>query len=306
MRRMIAIVPVLLLLMGAVAFGADVDSRLPAGTSERIRVSTTEMIRSGVDPDEAITFTARMEENRFGERLMMRAHEIVMAARQERLPVEPMVNKVYEGIAKRVAAERTIQAMEMVRSRYSLAFREARAITADEKQQQVLGRTIAEGLTAGIQQKDMARVTERLQQQSSQLNRERKNELALQSFQTVREMARLGVVSSSVGDVVCQALQNQFTAREMEQMRNSFTAQARYGKAENVAQQYGAQIGSGMRGEGLGTSGGQGHGGGMGSGGPGGGAGAGSGSSGSGGSGGGGSGSGGSGGGGGGGGGGGK
>ena len=283
MRRMIAIVPVLLL-MGATAFGADVDSRLPAGTSERIRVSTREMIRAGVDPDEAIAFTVKMEENRFGERLTIRAHEIVMAALQERLPVEPLVNKVREGIAKRVAAERTVQAMEMVRSRYSLAFREARAITADEKQQQVLGRTIAEGLTAGIQQRDMARVTERLQQQSRQLTREQKNELALQSFQTVREMARLGVVSSSVGDVVCQALQHQFTAREMEQMRNSFTAQARYGKAESIAQQYSAQIGGGVRGGELGTSGGHDHGGAPGSGGAGSGAGAGSGGSGSGGS----------------------
>jgi hypothetical protein len=283
MKRMIGMAAVLLL-MGTTAYGADGDSRLPAGTSERVRASAREAIRAGVDPDEVVALTARMEESRFSERLTMRAHEIVMAARQERLPVEPIVNKAYEGIAKRMAAEKTVQAMETVRSRYSLAFREARTIADDDKQQQTLGRTIAEGLAAGIRESDMARMTESLQQQSRQLSREQRNELAVQSFQASREMARLGVSSAAVTDVVCQALQRQFTAREMAQMRNAFTAEARYGKAESIAQQYGARIGGGTRAGGLGAVGGGGYGGGApGSGGPGGGSGAGSGGSGGGG-----------------------
>lgn len=280
MRKMIGIAAVLLL-MGTTAFSAEWDSRLPDGTSERVRASAREAIRAGVDPDEVVALTARMEENRFEERLTIRAHEIVMAARQEKLPLEPIVNKAYEGIAKRVAAEKTVQAMDAVRSRYSAAFREARAIAAEEKQQQTLGRTIAEGLAAGIRERDMARITEGLRQQNRQLSREQRDELAVQSFQAVREMARWGVPSVAVADVVCQALQHQFTAREMAQMRNSFTAEARYGKAESTAQQYGAQIGGGIRAEGLGAAGGGAHGGGApGSGGPGGGSGGGSGGSG--------------------------
>jgi hypothetical protein len=250
-----------LLLLAASALGADRESQLPAGTSEQVRASVREAIRAGVDPDEIGALTAKMAENRFSEQLTVRAHEIVMTARRERLPVEPIVNKAYEGIAKRVAAEKTVQAMETVRSRYATAFQTARFIAADEKQQQALGRTIAEGLAAGIQERDMTRMTERVQQQDRKMNREQKSELALQSFQTAREMARLGVSSVAVADVVCQALQHQFTAREMSQVRNVFTAEARYGKAETIAQQYGAQIGGGMRAGGLGAAGGAGGGG---------------------------------------------
>jgi len=277
MRRMIGLAT-FLLLMGTTAYGADLDSRLPSGTSERVRASAREAVRAGVNPDEVASLTAKMEENRFGERLTIRAHEIVMNARQERLPVEPIMNKAHEGIAKRVAAEKTVQAMETVRSRYAMAFQNARSIVAGEKQQQTLGRTIAEGLAAGIQQRDMVRMAERLQQQSRQLSREQRNELAVQSFQTFREMARLGVSSVAVGDVICQALQHQFTAREMAQMRTAFTAEARYGKAENIAQQYGTQIGGGARAGGLGSAGGA-----AGSGAPGGGSGAGQGGGGAGG-----------------------
>jgi len=260
---MMAMVMVMVsLLTGTAASAADWESRLPAATSEQVRASAREAVRAGVNPEEVVALTARMQENRFGERLTVRAHEIVAAARQERLPVDAIVNKAYEGIAKHVTAERTVQAMETVHSRYASAFQAARTIATEERQQQALGRTIAEGLAAGIRERDMARITESLQQQSRQLGREERNELAVQSVQTGREMARLGVSSLAVADVVCQALQHQFTAREMAQMRNAFTAQARYGKAESLAQQYGAQIGSGARAGGLGASGGGAHGGG--------------------------------------------
>jgi transcriptional regulator NrdR family protein len=234
---------VVLLLLGTNAFGADWESQLPPGTPDRVRASAREAGRGGVDPNALATMTAKMEENRFGERLTIRAHEIVMAAHQERLPVEPIVSKAYEGIAKRVTAEQTVRAMEAVRSRYAAAFQNARSLTTDARQQQALGRAIAEGMAAGIQQRDLARVTENLQQQSRQLSAEQRHELALQSFQTVREMGRFGVPSNTVGNVVCQALQSHFSAQEMAQLRSAFAAEARYGNAVNIAQQYGAQIG---------------------------------------------------------------
>lgn len=256
MRRMAGIAICLLLLVTN-TYGADVESRVPAGTSERIKASIREVIRAGVNPDEVTALTISMEENRFSERLTIRAHEIIMAAKQEGLPVAPIVSKAYEGIAKRVEAERTVQAMDAVRSRYSTAFRTAaRTLTADEKQQQVLGRVIAEGLAAGIREREMERITENLRDHNRSMNRNERAELAVQSFQTVRDMARLGASSITAADVVCQALKHQFTVREMVQMRNAFAAEARYGKPDSVAQQYGAQIGAGTRAEGLGKAGG--------------------------------------------------
>lgn len=255
MKKMIGVAAILFFL-GTTAFGADWEGRLPSGTPEQVRAGAREAVRAGVDPDQIATLTAKMEENRFPERLTIRALEIVRNARQEKLPVEPILSKAREGIAKHIPAQMTVQAMETVHSRYALAFRNARSIVTDEKQQQALGRTIAEGLTAGVQKRDIVRMTEMLQQQSRQLSKEQRNELAVQSFQTVREMARLGVPSAAVGDVIGRALQHQFTAREMAQMRSAFIADAKYGKAENVARHYGAQIGAGARAGGLSSSGG--------------------------------------------------
>ncbi len=277
MKKMMGMAAILLFL-GTAAFGADWESRLPSNTPEQVLARAREAVRAGVDPDQIITLTAKMEENRFNERLTIRALEIVINARQEKLPVEPILSKAREGIAKRIPAQTTVQAMETVHSRYALAFQNARSIVTDEKQQQALGRTIAEGFTAGVQPRDMVRMTDMLLQQSRQLSKEQRSELAVRSFQTVREMARLGVPSPAVGDVICQALQHQFSAQEMTQMRNAFVADAKYGKAENIAQQYGAQIGSGARAGGLGSAGGT-----AGPGGPGGGPGAGQGSGGTGG-----------------------
>lgn len=260
MKKIIGIVAVLLW-MATAAFGADWESQLPAATSERVRESAREAIRAGVDPDEVAALTAKMAENRFSEQLTVRAHAIIASARRDNLPVDPILGKALEGMAKKVETERTVQAMEAVRSRYAFGFRQAQALASDERQKQALGRTIAEGLTAGIRQRDIERMAERVQQQDRQINREQKNELALQSFQTAREMARLGTLSKTVADVVCQALQSRFTAREMEQMRNTFRNEAKYGKAESIAQQYGAQIGGGSRAEGLGSAGGAGGGG---------------------------------------------
>lgn len=252
MRRLIAITTVLMLL-GTTVYGADPESRLPSGASEQIRASVRDAIRAGGDPDEVVSLTTKMEESRFSESLMIRAHEIVIKARQEGLPVQPIVNKAFEGIAKRVEAERTVKAMDLVRSRYSVAFAAARTVTTDEKQRQALGTAIAEGMTAGVREKDVTRITDSIRQQERRLSRDQRAELAVQSFQTVREMARFGVSSETVADVVCQALQHQFTAREMTQMRNTFVTEARSGKTESIAQQYGARISGGARAGGLGT-----------------------------------------------------
>lgn len=254
MKRVIA-AAAMLLIIGTAVYEADGNDRMSAETSNRIGDSIREVIRAGVDPDQINTLTSRLEEYRFGEPFILRTHEIVLRAWKEKLPIDPIINKAYEGIAKRVAAGKTLLAIEAVHHRYSLAFYEARSITAENKQQQVLGKVIAEGLTAGIRDKDTIRISQDVRQQNRRITSEQKNDLALQCFQTVREMARLGVSSTTATDIVCLALQHQFTAREIAKMRESFATEAKYGKAENIAQQYGVQISGGARGAGLSVSG---------------------------------------------------
>ena len=57
-------------------------------------------------------------------------------------------------------------------------------------------------------------------------------------------MARLGVDSNNVSDVVSQALQNQFTAREMKQLRSNFKSQSHEMSPNQLANQFAQKIGN--------------------------------------------------------------
>lgn len=242
----------ILLMFGTSAFGDDLQNQL-SGMSEAVITSTREIVGAGVETGNAVAMTRQMQQSRFNDRQMLQVHETIKTAFQEGLPSEPLVNKAFEGIAKSVAADRVVQAMEEVRSRYSYAYQQAKAITDDEGRQRALGNTIAEGLAAGIHAPDMSRTMDRVRERARDLKAEELDNLAIQAAQTVRNMARLDVSSDSATDLVCQALKNQFTAREMEQMRNTFASEARYGQAEKIAQNYSALISAGGRSGSLGN-----------------------------------------------------
>ena len=89
-------------------------------------------------------------------------------------------------------------------------------------------------------------------------------ELAMQTFMTTQTMARLGMQSKSVGDSVCQALQQGYSAQEMHNMRNTVMANWRRSEGHSFNEgQYGGQ--GGMGGHGSDSGGGMGGGSGGGS-----------------------------------------
>ena len=71
----------IIFLFASVAFADEVDDKLGAMATERIRNSARQMIQ-----------------NRFTERYMLEAHWIVQAAEKEQLPVDPVMARYY-GIA---------------------------------------------------------------------------------------------------------------------------------------------------------------------------------------------------------------
>jgi len=52
---------------------------------------------------------------------------------------------------------------------------------------------------------------------------------------TTRMMARFGTHSQAVGDSVCQALQQGYSAQEMHNMRNTLMANSRHSFSENFS-----------------------------------------------------------------------
>lgn len=253
MKR-ICIITLAILCYASMAFGDEVDRDLSNIATEQIKASTRQMIRSGIDSDEAIKMTRLMLESRFIEENTLRAHEIVMNAWKEGLPVGSVMNKAYEGIAKHAQHRNIIRAMELVRSRYAFAYTEAAKLTQENAQIRYLGDTIAKGLAAGMDNKDVERIMYRLQERTRVMTKNQASEYAIETFTAARIMASLSVSSTAAADVVCQALQHSYSATEMKMMSKSFMSQSRHSEPDILAKSYADAIRHGKSAESLGSS----------------------------------------------------
>jgi len=243
----------------------EIDDALPENTSPQIRNNTRQMVRAGMSQDDATQLTRAMLQHRFQEKHIIQAQNTLMETMLSGLPVEPVMNKAFEGMAKSKPDESIVQAMQMTQSRYAYAYRNARKLTTDQETQNSLGLTIAQGMRAGLQDKDMEPVMAQLQTRIRQMSQNKADELCLQTFLTARTMARLGVDPDNVSDVVCVALQNRFTAREIQQLGSNFNSRSQQMSANQLANQFaqeigntgqsGADQGNGNNGEGNGSNG---------------------------------------------------
>jgi hypothetical protein len=244
-------------LCASMAFGDEVDEGLPNRTARQIRSSTRQMIRAGVDKDEAIRMTRLMLENHFRKEEVLRAHEIIMRAKREGLPEGPIMSKAFEGMTKHVEARNVVRAMETVRSRYGLADEHAKRITEERAEREQIRNTIANCFTAGMRDEDTKVIVQALRQRTrtQKMTRAQVGRLATEAFGAARDMARLGASSQAAADVVCQALEHHYNAREMKTMSKSFMARSRYSSPNTLAESYSRAIRGGKSAEGLGASG---------------------------------------------------
>ena len=281
-------------LLASTVFADAVEQSLvqiPAPIKDRTRA----MIENGIPSEDAIQLVLAMNANRFKEEQILKAQGIVLEAQRRGLPTKPVINKVFEGMAKQVAPERTLQAMEAVSSRYAFAYDQARSITKNTEQAGQLGNMLAESLAAGLKEQDALQIMSQLQEKSPKMNRDQMDELAAACLAMARDMSRLGVSSNLSSQVISSALSNGLNAASIASMHQSLVAQSQTHSAQALAQglAHGAQHGQSAQGlggqSGHGGQGGQGGSGGSGGGAGGGGGGAGGGGSGGGGAGGGGS-----------------
>lgn len=269
--KKICLIVCAVLFSASLAFGDEVEESLSTLATEQLKASTREMILSGIDTDNAIRMTKLMLKNQFSLEQALRAQKAIMNAQKEGLPVDPIMNKAYEGMVKQLQAKNIVQAMERVRSRYAFAYEQARALTKERSQVRAIGNTIAKTVTAGMDQKDTQGIMDRLRERTQQMTQSQTMELAKESFKAARDMARLGLSSKTITNLVCLALQNGYTARKMENMRNSFMIQSRSSNPTHLANTYSNAIKGGKSTDSLGDSGSSGQGGQGGTGGPGGG-----------------------------------
>lgn len=260
------------LLLTSPAFADAVDQSLVQAPSS-IKDRTRTMIENGVPSEEAIQLVQAMNANRFREEQILKSQAIVLEAQGRGLPTKPVIHKAFEGMAKQVAPEQTLQAMEAVSSRYAFAYGQARSITKNTEQAGRLGNLLAESLAAGLKEQDASKIMSQLQGQSPKLSRDQMDDLAAVCLTMARDMSRLNVSSALSSQVISSALSNGLNAAGIASMHQSLVSQSQAHSAQALAQGLAQGMQHGQSEQGLGsTDGGQpGHGGQGGSGGPGGG-----------------------------------
>ena len=247
MKTIIAAISIIL---GVVSMATAQDASGEAEQAmQQVAVQTQEMSALGIPEAPARKMLTEMVQNRFQTQNRIRAQQIVVAAAKAGLPTEPVMSKAMEGMAKQAGEQQIVAAMEAVRSRYSHANRLARSLADDQNHVAAMTRAIADSMAAGMTDAEMDRVMAQLQTrtQSRQQTRNQAEaaELAVQTMQTVRTMARLGVPPTDVAATIGQALQNRFTYQEMAQLRHQIAKPSRTQSPQQAASQFAGSIGKG-------------------------------------------------------------
>ena len=207
-----------------------------------VRQLTQEMSAQDVPEEQAQKMLSLMHQYSYQEQNIVRAQKTVLNAAREDLPTVPVMNKAMEGMAKQVPQEQVVAAMETVRNRYSYAYRLTRSLSDDKKANGPMAQAIVDSLAAGMADQEMDMIAARLKTQTRQQTRNQADDLSLQTMLTVRSMMRLGANPADASDTVCQALQHQYTAQHMEQMRYRFSDEAQNIAAKQLAHQYAGSI----------------------------------------------------------------
>ncbi len=231
----------LVLLLAGPALG-DSTLTMPDTWSASLQKSTQQMVRAGIPAQDAIAMTSSMIQARFSRQQIQQAQHVVVKAHQKGLPVEPVISKALEGVAKHVPPRSIIRAMTRVTSRYAYAFQQASRLSTKKADIEHLGNLIAASLAAGMTHRDVNKMVGRLHNEARHLSRDDRRALATSALVAARDMARQGVTSAHAAQVVDRALQRGFKAHEMQALHESFMSRAATMPADKVARGFSRSI----------------------------------------------------------------
>ena len=233
------------------AFGDEADGQVPNMATSEPKAGTSQMVRDGIESEDASRLTQSMHEYRFRHENTLRVQEMIMRAYHKGLPVEPIMNKAYEGMAKGIDQENIIRAMDKVMTRYGFAYQQAGELTQRDASKNRIMEQVAECIAAGVTDHDAERLVYRLRYRVQEMPTDEADGLAVETFRAVKDMARLRVQSMKATDLALEALKHRYGAQEMKRMRKSFMKHARDTSPNTVAEVYLNAIQQGYRLENL-------------------------------------------------------
>ncbi len=262
-RRAAGATVLFIMLFANAALGDVIDDSLPPNSPQAVKASARQAIQNGLEQENVVKLTRAMLQNKFNEQQIQLAHAMMIEAQNSGMPVQPLMNKAFEGMAKNVSPPLIVGAMQTVQSRNAFADQRAVRLSKNKSRTANLGRALSAALAAGFSKEDADKVTKMLHQRARSIESDRAYSLALECFKTARDVSRLGVSSQTVTNMLANALNKGFNHQDMHAMRSAFMTEARGSQPQELARSYSAamQEGKGFQGgEGGGEgSGGSGH-----------------------------------------------
>jgi hypothetical protein len=236
------------------SFADEMDKALPTNTPSKIKESARQVIQLGVEPNSVIKMTQSMIAADFSEQQIVAVHEILAKVTKRDLDEKPIINKLYEGIAKNVKPETIIQVMEINRDRYEFANAYTQNMKIDEDKAKVVAKIVADCRAANMDITSMNKIKEMLLVKNQNAPRNQALDLIDKTLNTARIMARSGVDSKDIVDVMNNAFKRNYNAGQMETLGNIFMMQAKgMSSAPDLAKAYSSAIKSGATPDNFGT-----------------------------------------------------
>jgi hypothetical protein len=229
-------------LFATAALGDEIDGSLPPDTPQAVKAGARQAIQNGLPREDVVKLTRAMLQSKFDEQQVQLVHALMIEAKNSDMPVQPLMNKAFEGMAKGVDPSLILGAMQTVQSRNEFAYQLAARLTQNKTQAANLGQSLSSGLAAGLSKIDADKITEIVHQRAQSMKSDKAYSLALECFNTARDVSRLGVSSQAVTNMLSSALNKGFNHQEMHAMRSAFMTQAQQSQPQNLARSYSAAI----------------------------------------------------------------
>jgi len=204
---------------------------------------------SGLGEQDAAATVRLMATHRFSNQQMAQVGDLFRAEADrgaDREALLAMRAKIHEGIAKKVTPEKILVATERVASRFRVSTQLVQS--AGVRNRATFTELYADSLAAGMREQDLRQLNRALELAAARAPRQAEA-LQLETMRTARDMSRLSVSSQATTNLLCRALEHDYSSAEMAMLRQSIGVGS--GDPESCAKLMAQAVSQGCRGKEL-------------------------------------------------------
>ena len=244
MKTIYFIVIPALVLSAEICFGCDPVNE---PIEPPFREQAQDQYHARIHQEEMPALFQAMHQARFSHANQLQVQKLIDTCLQEGLPVKPITHKVHEGIVKNIPEDRILEAAHRVQERYAHAYRKAGELEVEPGQKLRLGHLIAGAYAAGLTEPECDRILAALRIRTRTATRsQNQQELHVETIATARALARRGVSSETISEVLVNALEFSYQPQGMHKMRHAFVQSSQYAAPEQTAHRFANLISQGV------------------------------------------------------------